>query len=77
MIRLFGGSGLLGALIAVPDDDSDQQVQPIGGLKCSHPVVESRRNALIEINTALPPVLLAACAAIRPYHLTPSEAPIR
>jgi hypothetical protein len=28
MIRLFGGSELPGALIAIPDDSSDQQVQP-------------------------------------------------
>jgi hypothetical protein len=39
-MRLFVGSGLPGALIAIPEDSSDQQVQPIGGLKCSHPIAD-------------------------------------
>jgi hypothetical protein len=38
VIRFFEGSGLLGALIAIPDDSSDQQAQPIGDLKCLHPI---------------------------------------
>jgi hypothetical protein len=31
MMRPFGASGLLGALIAVPEDGSDQQINLIAG----------------------------------------------